>query len=131
MKNVIFVSLTWLVCFVVFVGSAIYLVTNTKSEPPPAPVMIEDDYTKEQKAVLAEMKTMRTDLEKAKAEIIMLIDQAKATAISKGLDTNVHTDWIVYGPNGQYAIRTGTSVPAAFGFRSDHLVVWKYADDKP
>ena len=130
MKKVIAITLTWLVCLTFIVGTVAFLAKQVPPAPP-APVMVEDDYTKEQKAVLAEMKQMRIDLEKAKAEIAMVIDQAKATAISKGLDTNVQTNWIVYGPNCQYAIRTGTSVPVAFGFRSDHLVMWKYSDDKP
>jgi hypothetical protein len=130
MKNVCVSMFCVVATMAICIGAILFLVRNTPPDTKPVPVLVEDDYTKEQKAVLAEMKQMRTDLEKAKAEITMLVDQSKATAISKGLDTNVHTDWIVYGHNGQYAIRTGTAVPVAFGFRSDHMVMWKYSDDK-
>jgi hypothetical protein len=100
----------------------------------------EVDFTAEQKAVLKALRSARADLdaargqlEKTKAEITLYLDQAKATAVAQSLDPNVSVGWVCYGPNGQYATRKDSNpeVPVMFGFRSDHLMMWKYADDKP
>lgn len=93
-------------------------------------VLVEDDYSKEQKELLVEMKQMRADIEKAKTDINLALQSFNASAVQRGLDPNVVTTWLqvgYYGPTQNFTVVSGTTnkLPILWGFRGDGLVTWK------
>lgn len=94
----------------ILIGGLAVKFSSLTSSPPSAPVMVEDDYTKEQKEVLAAMKQMRADIEKARADINAALQSFNASAVQKGLDPNVVTTWLQvgdYGPGKNWTVVSG------------------------
>lgn len=109
---------------------------KVKFGKPKTQAQMEEDFTPEQKAVLAawrnvtaEMNKARADLEQSKREFVQLINEARQVAITKGLDPNVNTTWLDLQGNGQPIVTApnaqGQQVSIHWGFRDDGLITWK------
>lgn len=89
----------------------------------------EPKFTAEQKAVIDALNNAHNkvedsldELRKTKEQISQILIEFQASAVRKGLDTNVVTWWVLNG-NGTWAISNNKLV--LWGLRSDGMVTWK------
>lgn len=112
------------------------VIIKVKFSKPKTQAQMEEDFTPEQKAVLAawrnvtaEMNKARADLEQSKREFAQLINEARQVAITKGLDPNVNTSWLDIMVNNQPIVTCpnaqGQQVSIHWGFRDDGMITWK------
>jgi len=88
----------------------------------------ESNFTPEEKAVIVALRNARgsfeqaqADVEKSKAELREMINEFRALAVVKGIDTNVETTWL---PASGKGVMCGDK-QCEMGYRADGFVMWR------
>lgn len=120
--------LNWIVALGVIIllaGTAV----GIKLSKSKSPIVLEKDFTPEQKAVLNALRAARADVERSKAELAEMIANARANLIAVQPNANQPISWMVLISSGKIAehpVNRNDQKPIVWGFRNDGAVVWKY-----
>lgn len=82
----------------------------------------QQQIVKELRKAKADADQALAELAKSKAEFQQMINDARATAVSKNIDPNVQTYWLDMRATGW---PTSNDKPILVGFRTDGLIMWK------